>query len=528
MAQQLTSLIKFRRGLKAQRLTTKFQEGEPVFETDTYRFFLGVGENGTPAATGGTISGNLTFIGPVTSNPDINSEPRAYEGDIMFANSKLWRMSSTGWTDIAPRVDNTTIIYNSSNQLAVKPGSFSVTEGPGITVTANTTVGIRNTPTNVLQIVGNELTLPLDSLTGDYVKQSFFNGAQFNLTGTTWNLNLNTNYFNTGVNVEIKGVPAGQKTDIMVTPNIGTVNAIVNERFADNNFTQTGINLNPVTKNIQINSELSVYDNQTNKIVGLKPGFSNTLDCSDDITLFNGTILDTKQVWPGKALTVLNVYTNFTGTPAIDELHKTQLTSAGFAVFTKGISGRGKSYKKYALPLFALPDEPQAMYFSNTTGNTFIRGTNLLAGELYYIEDNTKTTISLSSISTDTTTGVNSLNWDGVISMPVQAILYVDTISGTSIVDMTNPPAIFSAEVTSSGCNINGYNFGNVAGNIQVAYDLIASEGTFVPMTGVTVVNGPVNSQTITASKTGMPPASDIKGFQVTVTGKTPVYFEIN
>lgn len=528
MAQQLTSLIKFRRGLKAQRLTTKFQEGEPVFETDTYRFFLGVGENGTPASTGGTISGNLTFIGPVGSNPDINSEPRAYEGDIMFANSKLWRMSSTGWTDIAPRVDNTTVIYNSFNQLAVKPGSFSVTEGPGIIVTTNTTVGIRNTPTNVLQIADNELTLPLNSLTGDYVKQSFFNSAQFNLTGTTWNLKLNTDYFQTDTVINIKAIPAGSKMDSMSAASIGTGNAVINERFMDNSPVQSGISLDPVNYNIQINPNLSVSDIQTKDLVGLKLGFIDTVACSDDNTPFNGTILDVKTPWNGKPLTTLTVYTDFTGVQATDDLHKTKLTSAGFAVFTNGTSGKGKSYKKYALPLYMLPGDPEPMYFSNTTGNTFIRGMNLLGGNLYYIENDTKTIITLSSISTDTTTGIDSLNWDGVISIPVQGILYIDTISGTSIVDMTNPPAIFSAKVTSGGCNINGYNFGSVAGNIQVAYDLVAAEGTFVPMAGVTIVNGPVNSQTITASKTGMPPASDIKGFQVTVTGKTPVYFEIN
>ena len=73
MAQQFSSLIKFRRGLKEQRLKTSFQEGEPVYETDTKRLFIGVGDNNEasvgPETVGGIITSNLTFIGPASSDP---------------------------------------------------------------------------------------------------------------------------------------------------------------------------------------------------------------------------------------------------------------------------------------------------------------------------------------------------------------------------------------------------------------------------------------------------------------------------
>lgn len=93
MAQQFSSLIKFRRGLKEQRLKTSFQEGEPVYETDTKRLFIGVGDNNEasvgPETVGGIITSNLTFIGPASSDPSPDTEPRSYSGDLMYANNKL-------------------------------------------------------------------------------------------------------------------------------------------------------------------------------------------------------------------------------------------------------------------------------------------------------------------------------------------------------------------------------------------------------------------------------------------------------
>ncbi|DAB17615.1 TPA: hypothetical protein CPU00_00430, partial [Candidatus Gastranaerophilales bacterium HUM_18] len=278
MAQQFSSLIKFRRGLKEQRLKTSFQEGEPVYETDTKRLFIGVGDNNEasvgPETVGGIITSNLTFIGPASSDPSPDTEPRSYSGDLMYANNKLWRMGESNWEDISPKVDGTTLAYNANNELQVLSGAFSVTAGNGISITSGNTVNIKNSPQNILQIVNGELTIPQGSITADYFSTETFSSDYFTIIGSLIQINLDPNYFSTTGNIKITKVPAGEKNDTLTTVDnkqVGTVNAVITNRLGESSG---GITLDS-NLNLQIDPQVTVINDETNQIAGLKPGIGD-------------------------------------------------------------------------------------------------------------------------------------------------------------------------------------------------------------------------------------------------------------
>lgn len=540
MAQQFISLLKFRRGTKEKRLTTKFEEGEPIFEVDTRRMFIGVGDNddanvGT-ATLGGIITSNFTFIGPTNSNPTPTSEPRAYPGDLMYANNKIWRLGEGGYVDISPKTDGSTISYNSNNELYVLPDAFTVGGGAGISVAPGNIISITNSSNNILQIVNGELTLPEGTITADYMSSDFFLNTQFVKNGPTWSINFNPNYFTTDTDIKITAVPAGEKTDTTNTVDgvkLGTVNAIITERFIEGDPLKTGIQSNQ-ENNLQISNALLVLNDESEEIVGLNLGIESFVSANDSTnTAYNGSIstdFEEDITWTGETQQTVKVYDTET-VGDMDALNETELTSAGFIILSNGTTKTNKDYRKLAIPVFALPGDPNVLYYSNTAGNTFIRGLNLAGVKLYYISNGVKTNIPITEINKVTSTGVYTVKWASVITLPTDAILYAKTITNTIPVDTENGPSILS--VTNAGTNIApairiiGYNFGTVAANIEIECELISDPDNPVAMNltnaNITTLTDDQIQLAPTFSGTS-PTFDDLSSISITVDGKTAIY----
>jgi len=119
--------LKVRRGSDAQRRAIVLDQGEIGYTLDTRRVFVGDG------ATYGGHSVGTKNIGPYTNATSLGPEssPGLQVGDIGYANSLLYILTSTNYTDslsgyayIGPVADDTLIQFNSENQLTLKTGGF--------------------------------------------------------------------------------------------------------------------------------------------------------------------------------------------------------------------------------------------------------------------------------------------------------------------------------------------------------------------------------------------------------------------
>lgn len=492
MAQQFSSLIKFRRGLKEQRLKTSFQEGEPVYETDTKRLFIGVGDNNEasvgPETVGGIITSNLTFIGPASSDPSPDTEPRSYSGDLMYANNKLWRMGDSNWEDISPKVDGITLAYNANNELQVLSGAFSVTAGNGISITSGNTVNIKNSPQNILQIVNGELTIPQGSITADYFSTETFSSDYFTIIGSLIQINLDPNYFSTTGNIKITKVPAGEKNDTLTTVDnkqVGTVNAVITNRLGESSG---GITLDS-NLNLQIDPQVTVINDETNQITGLKPGIGDVLAVNDSTsTAYNGSIsdyFDDDIKWAGHDRSVVSLFEE----DRLNAPNPMTVFSGGMILMDMGTTKTGKGYKRYAVPVFELPEPPEIYHVELGSGNTpgSVIGDNLGGIRVWTIELATEPVENIvASSSIDLLHGTNRLELTSPISIPPDGQVIAKNYIGTlNLADYTaNNPIIRQVTYEGSGTpvtsiSIDIFNVNSTKANFtKVEYALISAPET--------------------------------------------------
>lgn len=497
MAQQFSSLIKFRRGLKEQRLKTSFQEGEPVYETDTKRLFIGVGDNNEasvgPETVGGIITSNLTFIGPASSDPSPDTEPRSYSGDLMYANNKLWRMGDSNWEDISPKVDGITLAYNANNELQVLSGAFSVTAGNGISITSGNTVNIKNSPQNILQIVNGELTIPQGSITADYFSTETFSSDYFTIIGSLIQINLDPNYFSTTGNIKITKVPAGEKNDTLTTVDnkqVGTVNAVITSRLGESSG---GITLDS-NLNLQIDPQVTVINDETNQITGLKPGIGDVLAVNTSTSkAYNGSISDyfDKDIkWTGHERTEISLFEE----DRLNAPNPMTVYSGGMILMDMGTTKTGKGYKRYAVPVFELPKPPEIYHIELGSGNTpgSIIGDNLGGIRVWTIESNTKPVENIVvSSSIDLLYGTNRLELTSPISIPPDGQVIAKNYIGTlNLADYTaNNPIIRQVTYKGSGTlvtsiSIDIFNVNSTKANFtKVEYALTSAPETNINIT---------------------------------------------
>ena len=542
MAQQFSSLIKFRRGLKEQRLKTSFQEGEPVYETDTRRLFIGVGDNDEasvgPETVGGIITSNLTFIGPASSNPTPDTEPRSYSGDLMYANNKLWRMGESNWEDISPKVDGTTLAYNANNELQVLSGAFSIAAGNGISITSGNTVNIRNSPQNILQIVNDELTIPQGSITANYFSTETFSSDYFTINGTLLEINLNSNYFSTTGDIKITKVPAGEKNDTLTTVDdkqIGTVNAVITNRL---NESTNGLTLDS-DLNLQIDPQITVINDETSQIVGLKPGIGDVLAVNSSTSnAYNGSIsdyFDEDIKWTGQDRNVVGLYEE----DRLDAPNPMTVYSGGMVLMDMGTTKTGKGYKRYAVPVFELPEEPEIYRVNlNSDLSPMIIGDNLGGIRVWAIESGKEPVENpVANLTRDLISNLEGLTLTSPISIPsggqVIAKNYIGTINLADYTD--NNPIIRRVTYTGSGTPVTGIsidilNVSPVKANFtKVEYALVSAPETNINIPTFDVVSAmefaDVNALVnITTWPSGAPNWKDISSVTVTYSGTVIKY----
>lgn len=543
MAQQFSSLIKFRRGLKEQRLKTSFQEGEPVYETDTKRLFIGVGDNNEasvgPETVGGIITSNLTFIGPASSDPSPDTEPRSYSGDLMYANNKLWRMGDSNWEDISPKVDGITLAYNANNELQVLSGAFSVTAGNGISITSGNTVNIKNSPQNILQIVNGELTIPQGSITADYFSTETFSSDYFTIIGSLIQINLDPNYFSTTGNIKITKVPAGEKNDTLTTVDnkqVGTVNAVITNRLGESSG---GITLDS-NLNLQIDPQVTVINDETNQITGLKPGIGDVLAVIDSRSnAYNGSIsdyFDEDIKWTGYERTQISLFEE----DRLNAPNPMIVFSGGMILMDMGTTKTGKGYKRYAVPVFELPEPPKIYHIELGSGNTpgSIIGDNLGGIRVWTIESNTKPVENIVvSCSTDLLHVTNRLKLTSPISIPPDGQVIAKNYIGTlNLADYTaNNPIIRRVTYEGSGTpvtsiSIDIFNVNSTKANFtKVEYALVSAPETNINIPTFDVlenleypgINSLVN---VSTWPSGAPNWEDISSVTVTYSGTVIKY----
>lgn len=122
--------LKIRRGTEIQRKQVILDQGELGYVTDTKRAFVGDG-----STLGGTIIGTKVFT-PIASNKvGLN----AYAGDVVVENNLMYQLTGadanqlSAWKLISPIVDDSTINYGTSNVLRIKPDGVGIAQLGNIT-----------------------------------------------------------------------------------------------------------------------------------------------------------------------------------------------------------------------------------------------------------------------------------------------------------------------------------------------------------------------------------------------------------
>jgi hypothetical protein len=122
--------LKLRRGTETQRKLVVLDQGELGYVTDTKRTFVGDG-----STLGGTIIGTKIFT-PIASN---KTGLNAYAGDVVVENNLMYQLTGSNagqlsaWKLISPIVDNSTIDLGASNALRIKPDGVGIAQLGNIT-----------------------------------------------------------------------------------------------------------------------------------------------------------------------------------------------------------------------------------------------------------------------------------------------------------------------------------------------------------------------------------------------------------
>lgn len=168
MADIIISKLKFRRGTNDQRKVIIFDQGEPVYTTDTKRLYVGNGNLSGGMVIGSKIHPLLTQYASLTSTI-------SEIGDIAFANNKYWQLTATdyttlqSWADVSARLDSNYLNYNANNEITLTSGSISASFLNSNSVSGGLIIsnGILTTDlnTNTFIISSNKLSIKAAGIT---------------------------------------------------------------------------------------------------------------------------------------------------------------------------------------------------------------------------------------------------------------------------------------------------------------------------------------------------------------------------
>ena len=366
MAQPFISLIKFRRGDTASlneaiESNVVFEEGEPIYITDSRRMLIGSGE----------LTNNLTVVG----NKLYESEPTtAYTGDLLYKDNFLSYYNGETWSKILPAVDGTTITYNDDNKLttiAFNPGNGIAIDDRGISVKKS-----------------NQFTFNEDSeltIASNAINKS--------------NLNLTNIFDKTIFNLSTEKISIKHDNTLSITKENGlTINQIPEDIFKSSLDSQLDLRsfINDENDKITITDTIK-KTNSNDEIIGAKVGVTGygTVNTEDSTyRRFNGTLdSEYSNNWkPGGSgsskvnnRSTIRVYTGpnagpnstTTGDSNLTDINSVLIKSAGFITLDPGTNVAGRKHKPFAVPAYELPDLPIIVPIEDEEVSYKIYGKNL-------------------------------------------------------------------------------------------------------------------------------------------------------
>lgn len=175
--------LKLRRGSELQRQLITLDQGELGYTTDTNRIFVGDGHT-----TGGLII-NSNFFLPIPSN---KTGLPAYPGDVVVENNLTYQLTGTNsavtsaWKLISPIIDNATIQLNGSNAIRVANNGVNVAQLGNIVysqggIVKNTTQGLSANTDNTTIIINTSNQLAISTVYASSIIGKL-NNSQINTT----------------------------------------------------------------------------------------------------------------------------------------------------------------------------------------------------------------------------------------------------------------------------------------------------------------------------------------------------------
>ena len=243
--------LKVRRGSDAQRKTIVLDQGEVGFTLDTNRLFVGDGSTYGGRSVGGKNIGPFADI----SNLGPDNSPGMQVGDIGYADSRLYMLTSTNYNDslsgyayIGNVTDDVTLEFDSDNKLKVKQDAFLETGyfrptffGDGLLSSAG--VMSVNLNTQYLEISNAKISPIASSITKREIASTALSSGLLGGDNTPIKLKINSDQFefNTDEKLQLKSL--GTQT-IPVSSWAGQ---------SGSNLVGSGLSINSVTGKLETN-----------------------------------------------------------------------------------------------------------------------------------------------------------------------------------------------------------------------------------------------------------------------------------
>ena len=241
--------LKVRRGSDAQRKTIVLDQGEIGYTLDTRRLFVGDG------STFGGQSVSNKNVGPFNSDSSLgpDSSPGLQVGDIGYADSRLYMLTSTNYNDslsgyayIGNVPDETLIKFDSNNKLTLNTGQYDSTFfkpeffGEGL-LSANGGVVKVNLNSEYLEISGSKVTPIAASITEREIATTALSSGIIGGNNTPIKLSIDTEQFEFDVDnrLSFKGVGT---VEIPAESWAGT---------AGSNLVDSGLEIDPISRRLK-------------------------------------------------------------------------------------------------------------------------------------------------------------------------------------------------------------------------------------------------------------------------------------
>jgi hypothetical protein len=362
MPEIVIAKTKFRRGSNDERKSVSFDQGEPVFTTDTKRLFIGTG-----SLSGGIVIGSK--IHPPITNFHSLSNTIAEIGDLQFANNKFYQLTAyNSWGDVNLKLNPITFSYDSSNYLNLNQDSISAIYLDSSTISNGIKVdsGLLQLDfqTKSFELSSGKLSIKISGLDEREISStSFGNGIEggsgdkislkvdpsyFIFSGDTLSLSsapvditftdLSSNWFGDGLyydlgQEEIRAVV----TDVDNSTLVKNVSGIASLRVLSVSATSEWSKLT-----IDNYGRITDVDNSILDVISGNSSLGNLNSLNSLSAIYNGDML---------GLSGLNI-TTFHGLSS-DGVTTLVLSSAGFITFEGGsLTRNGSPTGRFAIPIY--------------------------------------------------------------------------------------------------------------------------------------------------------------------------------